>query len=184
MTRFLGGGPNFGTSVGTVDISRKCIALMYTAQSIQDQETSVVQSQFTHDDAWTLGMHCRRLALQEFAGRSIAINVCASTGQTLFQCVLGTATSRDNDEWVRRKRNTVIRFGHSSFLVGVKLAAKGLTIEQGLLVSQMDYAVHGGAVPIFVSNVGGLVGVLTVSGLAQEEDHELAIKTLATVKYI
>lgn len=155
----------------------------YTVQSIQDQETSVVQKQFTHDDAWTLGMHCRDLARQEFAGRSIAINICTGTGQTLFQCVLGNATSRDNDEWVRRKRNTVIRFGHSSFLVGTKLAAKQFTIEQGLLVPQADYAAHGGSVPIFVSNVGGLVGVLTVSGLAQEEDHELAIKALATVKY-
>ena len=41
-----------------------------------------------------------------------------------------------------------------------------------------QYAIHGGAVPIRVHNVEGIVGVLVVSGLAQHEDHAVGVEAL------
>lgn len=44
------------------------------------------------------------------------------------------------------------------------------------------YAIHGGAVPVFVEGVEGVVGVVTVSGLAQEEDHGVVVEALREFK--
>ena len=40
------------------------------------------------------------------------------------------------------------------------------------------YAIHGGGVPIRVTGVEGIVGVLVVSGLKQEQDHMVVIEAL------
>lgn len=45
-----------------------------------------------------------------------------------------------------------------------------------------EYAIHGGAVPLFVEDVEGLVAVVTVSGLAQEEDHGVVVEALRKFK--
>ena len=41
-----------------------------------------------------------------------------------------------------------------------------------------EYAIHGGAVPIRVSDVEGVVAVCTVSGLKQDEDHMVVVEGL------
>ena len=38
-------------------------------------------------------------------------------------------------------------------------------------VSNEEYAIHGGAVPVYVQGVEGVVAVIVVSGLDQHEDH-------------
>lgn len=41
-----------------------------------------------------------------------------------------------------------------------------------------DYAVHGGGFPIRVANVDGIVGVVVVSGLKQEHDHQVIVEVI------
>lgn len=41
-----------------------------------------------------------------------------------------------------------------------------------------DYAIHGGGVPIRVAGVEGLVGAVVVSGLTQEDDHQVVVEGL------
>lgn len=41
-----------------------------------------------------------------------------------------------------------------------------------------DYAIHGGGFPIRVTGVEGPIGAIVVSGLAQEEDHQVIVESL------
>lgn len=41
-----------------------------------------------------------------------------------------------------------------------------------------EYAIHGGGVPVRVTGVEGVVGVIVVSGLKQEEDHQCIVEAL------
>lgn len=45
-----------------------------------------------------------------------------------------------------------------------------------------EYAIHGGAVPVRVKSVEGVVAVVTVSGLKQEEDHMVVCEGLAELR--
>lgn len=40
------------------------------------------------------------------------------------------------------------------------------------------YAIHGGAVPVRVKDVEGVVAAIVVSGLKQEEDHGVIVEIL------
>jgi uncharacterized protein (UPF0303 family) len=51
----------------------------------------------------------------------------------------------------------------------------------GLGAKASEYAIHGGAVPIRVKGVDGLVGVVIVSGLKQEEDHMVVVEALRSM---
>ena len=83
----------------------------------------------------------------------------------------------DNDEWIKRKMRTVYRFGHSSFYIGQRLKNKGKNIEEAYLIPESEYSPHGGCFPVIVKNTG-LVGTITVSGLAQEEDHQMVVQAI------
>jgi uncharacterized protein (UPF0303 family) len=41
-----------------------------------------------------------------------------------------------------------------------------------------EYAIYGGGVPVRVKGVEGVVGVIVVSGLKQEEDHMVVLEAL------
>ena len=48
--------------------------------------------------------------------------------------------------------------------------------KYGLGTNAGTYAIHGGGVPIRVKGVGGVVAVIVVSGLKQNEDHMVAVE--------
>lgn len=68
----------------------------------------------------------------------------------------------------------MLRFGVSSWFLGQKHAGNEAVFAAkfGLGPSEAgQYAIHGGAIPIRVEGVDGIVGVVVVSGLKQHEDH-------------
>jgi len=137
------------------------------------QEEHLQLDRFDHDDAFRLGMKLVERARADAMPLTIQIT---RVHQVLFQVAM-PGTVLDNDHWVRRKTATVYRFGHSSFYMGVSCRARGVTLAERYGVAPADYAEHGGAFPVRVRGVG-LVGVVAVSGLPQEEDHRLVVETL------
>lgn len=140
---------------------------------LRQQEEELQFARFTNDDALAVG-----LALVEAArgvGKAVAVDI-ARNGQQLFHFAMA-GTSGDNNGWIERKNRVVARFGHSSYYVGTSLKNIGQTIEEKYLLPSTEYAPHGGAFPLIIRNVG-VVGTITVSGLPQQEDHELVVTTL------
>jgi len=142
-------------------------------KELRQQEEEIQFSSFTNDTALAVGMALFQEAKKH--GKPVAIDITRS-GLQLFHFAM-EGTSIDNGEWIKRKNNVVTRFGHSSYYVGTYLKNAGQTIEEKYLISSSDYAAHGGAFPLIIRNVG-VVGTITVSGLPQQEDHELVVTTL------
>ena len=141
---------------------------------LQEQRLQFAAFGATH--AWELGTRLRDAALAMKAGMSFEIQVA---GLVLFTAATDGATVGMQD-WIRRKRNTVMRFGRSSYAVGRELELTGTTLEarQGLTLA--DYAVHGGGFPIRLRGTG-LVGSVVASGLPQRDDHALVVEMLASM---
>lgn len=146
-------------------------------EQLLQEEQELQFAKFNEEDAWKLGSQLVELARSR--NLPVTIDITRGTHQLFHAALRGT--SPDNDEWVKRKVRLVYRFGHSSFYVGQVLKSKGKTLEQSYLVSESDYAPHGGCFPIIVKNTG-IVGTVTVSGLPQEEDHKLVVE--AVRKYL
>lgn len=141
--------------------------------TIARQESELVFEKFDETAAWQLGSRLRSLAVER--GYSIAIDV-RRLGQQLFYCALPGAVP-DQAEWIRRKVNVVTRFHRSSYAVGRELARSNSSLEEKQGLPTLDYATHGGCFPIRVA-AAGIIGCVTVSGLPQRADHELAVEAI------
>ena len=142
-------------------------------KELLQQEEELQFGSFSNDTAFAVGIALLEAARSK--GKPVTIDITRN-GQQLFHVAM-QGTSLDNDVWIKRKNNVVNRFGHSSFYMGIYLQSKGQTIEEKYLISSSEYAAHGGAFPLFIQGVG-VVGTITVSGLPQQEDHELVVTTL------
>ena len=140
---------------------------------LEAQEERLRFTRFDNDDAWTLGSLLVRLGKER--GLPITIDI-RRHGHQLFHAAL-PGTAPDNDRWIERKIRVVERLNASSFLVGRRMAAKGQAMDAAFGVDPADFATHGGAFPIRVVDVG-VVGVVTVSGLPQADDHQLVVEAI------
>jgi uncharacterized protein (UPF0303 family) len=140
---------------------------------IEEQERRLVLPRFDNDDAWRLGTVLVELARDHSAPVTIDIR---RNGQQLFHCAR-PGTSTDNDAWIQRKVRVVDRYGHSSYLVGLRFSAKGTTFEDSSRLDPDTYAAHGGAFPLILAHTGP-VGTVAVSGLPQADDHHLVVTAL------
>jgi uncharacterized protein (UPF0303 family) len=140
---------------------------------LEQQERDLIFTRFDFADAWRLGSLLVELATER--GLPVAIDIRRGT-QQLFHAALAGSTA-DNDAWIERKVRVVERFGNSSYLVGRRLAARGRELDAGMGVDPARFAAHGGAFPVRVE-AAGVVGVVTVSGLPQADDHALVVEAI------
>ena len=143
-------------------------------ECIAEQEKILRFPNFSPETAWQLGMLLRDIAEQRQL--SIAIDISLHSMPLFYAAMNGS--SPDNAQWIRRKRNTVLRLFKSSYAVGLQLAKQQTTLEAKLGLAFTDYAAHGGSFPIFVGDTG-CIGAVTVSGLPQRDDHNLVVRALA-----
>ncbi len=143
-------------------------------KAIAEQESSLQFAAFGAEMAWTLGCSLRDAALAKGAAMTMEIQVA---GRTLFACATDGAPAGQAD-WIRRKRNTVMRFGRSSYAMGLLLELEGKTIEARHGLTLADFAMHGGGFPVVLQGTG-LVGSVVVSGLPQRQDHAMVVEAIA-----
>ena len=131
------------------------------------QEALLRFEHFSNQDAWELG----KFLVQRIYGRNIdlAVAIRRPDGNIIFQYAT-EGTNLENENWMRRKFNTVSLLKRcslgawaNSFLTGETVESKGL--------SEADYVFCGGGFPICL-RTGEMTAVLTVSNLPHEQDHE------------
>ena len=137
------------------------------------EENNYVFKQFNSTDAYNIGTSIVNEVLQ--TNQTVCVDIFAY-GRVLFHfssnnCIV------DNDNWLRRKRNTVLYFNHCSEYMNTKLNGDSTLLESKYGLSINDYAIIPGGFPIKIENCG-VVGAICVSGLAPEDDHNLIIKHL------
>lgn len=140
------------------------------------QEERLQFERFDPTTAWTIGTRLKTIA----EARNVAVTIDIQLhGRPLFFYTM-PKTGPDNGDWVRRKRNVVLRYHRSSYAVGLQLEHEQTTLSEQLGLDMRDYAAHGGCFPIVLRGTG-CIGTITVSGLPQRVDHELVIEVLAEV---
>lgn len=141
------------------------------------QEEALRFASFGEDDAWKLGSQMRQSAASRKLPLVIDIRVA---GRKLFFTAL-PGTAPENEDWVQRKINVVMRQHKSSYRVGRELLQNNKVLDESQGVLPIDYAPHGGCFPIHITSVG-VVGTITVSGIPQRDDHGFVVEQIS--KYL
>lgn len=149
--------------------------------AIAEQETASKLPHWNAAVAFQLGVALRTRLLSFDKPCVINISTISTPPHVLFHSVTHSGTALDNDFWVARKRNAVIRWQTSTWQLHNKFEGdeEKFKAKLGLGESAKEYAIHGGGVPVFVRNVEGPVAVVVVSGLKQWDDHQVVIEELA-----
>jgi uncharacterized protein (UPF0303 family) len=142
-------------------------------KQLLQEEQEIQFDKFNENIAWKIGCLLVEHSVRE--GLPVTIDITRGEHQLFHASLKGT--SSDNDEWIKRKVRLVYRFGHSSYYMGQLLKSKGKSIEEAYLIPESLYAPHGGCFPVIVKDIG-MIGTITVSGLAQEEDHKLVVQAM------
>ena len=122
-------------------------------------------NEFLHAQALEMGLEAVRL-VKERQWRRIGVRIILHD-VLVFQYLMD---GKNEDNYLQGKINVVKETGLSSDEVFNRSAE----FEQ--LLDKAEYCVSGGAVPIIVK--GEVYGVIAISGMTQEKDHELAMEVL------
>ena len=146
-----------------------------TMPDLEAEEARLILPGFDETVALRLGTLLANLG--QARNLPVVINI-RGANRTYFHAALPGSTA-NNDNWARRKSNTVLLMGRASLIVGMRNAERGRTLaSEGL--PEADYADHGGAVPLRVQGAG-IVAVATVSGLPQVDDHRLVVEGITAL---
>jgi uncharacterized protein (UPF0303 family) len=149
----------------------------FTSADLEAQEAELVLPRFSSAEAVALGLLATDRAISQ--GLDVVIEV-THLGRLVYRAVLPGALP-DSDDWIARKRRTVERFHRSTLATRVTYEERGTTFNDATGLSELEYAAHGGGLPIAVAGVG-VVGGCYVSGLPQVEDHEFVVACLRELK--
>ena len=145
----------------------------YSSSDLLLKEDLINLSTFEIGQAILIG----KIALDFGISRKLPIAIEVRIGDwTVFHASL-PGSSPENDWWMNRKARVVMKTGHSSLYERVLAEENGVDWFAQHGVSEEEYAIHGGGLPINVKGKG-LVGVLLISGLPQVQDHLLGVEIL------
>lgn len=140
---------------------------------IVEQERGLVFPAFDEHAAFAIGSLIRERAVRETLGLVADVRLW---DRPLFYCAM-PGTTADNPNWVRRKANTVQRLHKSSYRVALESGGTDRLFPPHRGLPAEDYVMAGGGFPIRVRGVG-VIGAVTVSGLHERDDHEVAVAAI------
>jgi uncharacterized protein (UPF0303 family) len=87
-------------------------------------------------------------------------------------------SSIDNQFWIDRKARVVLLKHHSTLFERVSSEERSIDWFKVNEVSENEYAIHGGGLPL-ITESEGFIGSLLISGLPQVEDHLFGVEVLS-----
>ena len=141
---------------------------------LKNQEKELQFYEFTSETALKIGLSIIERAKRE--NKIISVDITRNGHQLFHYSFEGT--SPDHDQWIIRKNRVVNRFNKSSLRVGMELSKCGKSLEEESYISSFEFTANGGSFPIIVKNVG-VIGTITVSGLAEKDDHEIVVAAIS-----
>lgn len=149
----------------------------YTSQALADELADLELPSFTSGQAVALGLLATERAINESLPIVVEVH---HVGRLAYRAVLPGALP-DSDDWIARKRRVVERYHRSTLATKVKYEERGTTFHEATGLSELEYAAHGGGMPIVVSGVG-VVGGFYASGLPEVDDHRFLVTCLRELK--
>lgn len=129
--------------------------------------------QFSNQIALEIGLKIIELAKSR--NQHIAVEI-SRLNHTVFLFVDDNLPA-DKHNWLRRKANVAKRFEESSLSVKNDLKEGQMSLEKTFGLDERDFIAKGGSIPVFIKNAG-MIGTITVSGLRDEEDHNIIVESL------
>lgn len=157
------------------------------------QENEFFFDSFTSETAFEIGSLLKK-RIPEILPSSppAAIQITLATGgsNTLFHAISktssgsGNSLAPDNDLWIQRKKETVLRWGISTYALHYKF--NGLQTQDDVNAFGIrfgaeniaKYCLFGGGFPVRIKGLDGVAAVIIVSGLKHFEDHGVIVKVL------
>ncbi len=145
----------------------------YTSEQLAAEQSELELATFSPAEAVALGL----LATDRAITQQLAIIIeVYHLGRLAYRAAL-PGSIPDSDDWLARKRRTVERYERSTLATKVKYQERGTTFNESTGLSELEYAAHGGGMPVFVGGVG-VVGGFYASGLPEVEDHQFLVACL------
>lgn len=147
-----------------------------TLSLLEKEEEDLVFENFSNSDAYRLGNEI--VSLSHEYERGIAVTITREADECVVFQYLDDDKSQRNLDFALGKRRAALKAGHSSFYVYVEE-----TLHHNhpkLAEDTRQYCLSGGAFPIRVN--GEWKYTVSVSGLHEGEDHELAVRALYAMK--
>ena len=141
-------------------------------ERVKAQESAYEFERIDEELAMQMGLYVVRRAKE--IGKPVATRVTLNH-RTLFACSMA-GTKPESDNWIRRKENIAYATNQSSYYWECWCEEGSHPLEwRGM--NYEDYAPAGGCFPLLIKGAG-MVGTLTISGMASHEDHALAFETV------
>jgi uncharacterized protein (UPF0303 family) len=137
------------------------------------QETELVFEHFDEHVAFDIGAALRERGKRENLKMVVDIRLW---DRPLFYSALPGATV-DNAEWVQRKSNSVRQLHKSTYRLVLEKTFDERVFPAWRNLDTKLFALAGGGFPIKVKGIG-IVGTITVSGLAERDDHGLVVEAI------
>lgn len=145
-------------------------------EKIIEQERGLVFAEFNENTAFEIGAAIRERAVRESLGLVADVRLW---DRPLFYCAM-PGTTADNPDWVRRKANLVQRMQKSTYRIVLETGFEDRLFPERRALPATEFAIAGGGFPLRVKGIG-VVGVATVSGLKERDDHEVVVAAVCAV---
>jgi uncharacterized protein (UPF0303 family) len=150
---------------------------------LAQQEKSFTFAHFTCEHAWVIGNILRNALRTACVPAIIHISLAS---QTLFHTPSLPGTMPDAETWTQRKKNTVLRWGHSTWYMNCQFDGDYKRFAEQHAMSGDEwsrYTVEGGGYPVFVKGMEGVVGAIVLAGADLDGEHAHGVVLRAIEEY-